>query len=190
MIPLYPNNAMMDRKQKERLRFLLKARKRADKVLSARREAQRKKQEHAQRTQANQDLLRRYTSELNLLAEQCGILILAEQAASLCGAELAQNVSYYMDYGLSDSNFQRAFVEEKSGELKVSHLAIRVIWQEAGDLLEAEIRVHKNGQVTFHNSFIPVFPFIWRRYPHVLQKMLTSAMQHPRPCSAPCKPPP
>lgn len=171
----------MDRKQKEQLRILLKARKRADKVLAGRREVARKKLEHDQRKQANQALMEQYTRELTALAQQSGILSLAEQAAHLRGGNLAQEVSYYIDYGLSSNHLHQALMDENQGNLCASHLALRITWGEAGALKEVEIRVHKNGLITFHYSPLPIFPIIWRHYPQVLEKMLASALNHPRP---------
>src|SRR5512133_2454100 len=147
----------MDQKQKERLRILLKARKRADKVLAGRREAERKRLEHNQRKQANQVLMQQYTSELTALAQESGILAVAEQAAHLCGGALAQEVSYYIDYGLSSTNLHQAILDAAQGELRASHLALRITWGESGALKEVEIQVHKNGLITFHNSPLPIF---------------------------------
>ncbi len=169
----------MDRKQKEQLRFYLKARKRADKVLEARREALQKKQDHARRSEANQALLTRYTEELTALAEACGILRLARQAAEARGGSLRQEVSYYMDYGMANSNFQRAFTED-TGQLRASHLALRISWMEGDGLKTAEIRVYANGQVRFHNSWLPVLPVMWRWRPKLLHAMLDSALIHPQ----------
>jgi hypothetical protein len=171
----------MDRRQKERLRFLLKARKRADKVLAERREVVLKKQERKQRLEANQELMKQYTQELTVLAQESGILTLAEQAAARCGGSLAQEVSYFVYYGLSSSSFQNALGVADQGELRASHLALRINWQRDSVLNEAEILVHKNGQITFHNCLLPIFPFVWRSYPHLLETMLASAMNHPRP---------
>lgn len=171
----------MDQKQKERLRVLLKARKRADKVLAQRREVERKKQDRDKRLEANQELMKQYTQELTALAQESGILSMAEQAALRCGGSLAQEVSCYIYYGISGSSFQNALGAAHPGELRASHLALRITWEEVGVSNEAEIWVHKKGQITFHNSFLPIFPFIWRRNPRLLQKMLASAMKHPRP---------
>lgn len=119
----------MDRKQKEKLRFLLKARKRADKVLAKRREAERKKLEHDQRMQANQALVKEYTRQLTALAQDSGILSLAEQAALQRGGSLSQAVSCYIHYGLSSSSLQHATGVGSPGELRASHLALRIIWK-------------------------------------------------------------
>ncbi len=177
----------MDRKQKEQLRFYLKARKRADKVLEARREALQKKQDHARRSEANQALLARYTGELTALAEACGILRLARQAADARGGSLRQEVSYYMDYGMANSNFQRAFTED-TGQLRASHLTLRITWIDGDAVKTAEIRVHANGQVRFHNkSWLPVLPVMWRWRPQLLHAMLDSALNHPRTENPPAK---
>jgi hypothetical protein len=169
----------MDRKQKERLRFYLKARKRADKVLTSRREAQQQKLDHEQRLQSNQELRKQYAQELTALAQESGILSMAEQAALTRRGSLAQEVSYYVFYGLSSSSMQHATGVGTQGELRASHLALRITWEEAGMMKQVEIRVHKKGYITFHNSFLPILPFIWRVYPQVLQKMLASALSHP-----------
>lgn len=171
----------MDRKQKEQLRVLLKARKRADKVLALRQEAVLKKQNHDKRLKASQELKKQYTQELTALAQESGILALAEQAALQRGGSLAKEVSYYLNYGLSGSSFPNPLGIAGQGELRAAHLALRIRWEADGACYEAEIRVHKNGMVTFHNSRLPVFPFIWRRRAQLLQKMLDSALKHPRP---------
>ncbi len=177
----------MDRKQKEKLRFLLKARKRADKVLAKRREAERKKLEHDQRMQANQALVKEYTRQLTALAQDSGILSLAEQAALQRGGSLSQAVSCYIHYGLSSSSLQHATGVGSPGELRASHLALRIIWEESGASKEMEIRVHANGSITFHNSFLPVFPFVWRSSPQLLQKMFAYALNHPGSPAIPSK---
>lgn len=169
----------MDKKQKERLRFLLKARKRADKVLAERREAVRKKQEHDQLLEANQALMKQYTLELTNLAQDSGILSMAEQAALLRGGSMVQQVSYYVDYGLNSSRLVQTYAVAEHGDLRASHLALRITWEETGTMNEVEVRVHKKGQITFHNFFLPIFPFIWRGHPQVLQKLLASALDHP-----------
>lgn len=178
----------MDRKQKEQLRFLLKARKRADKVLAKRREAERIKQEHQNRLANNQELMKQYAQQLTDLARECGMLSMAEGAALQRGGSLAQDMSYYVDYGMSSSNLQHAIGVADKGVLCASHLALRITWEAGGALNEAEIRVHKNGSITFHNNILPVFPLIWRIYPAILQKMLASAMNHPHTPAAPPKP--
>ncbi|PKO16355.1 MAG: hypothetical protein CVU39_08300 [Chloroflexi bacterium HGW-Chloroflexi-10] len=171
----------MDRKQKEKLRFLLKARKRADKVLAKRLEAEQKKRDIKTRKEANQELIKQFTEELTVLAQECGILALVRQAALDRGGNLAQQVSYYMDYGFSTSRLQQHVLElENQGVLRASYLTLRISWGQPDTLYVAEIRVYKNRQIRFHNFILPVFPFIWRRNPRLLQKMLTKALEHPR----------
>ena len=175
----------MDQKQKEKLRVLLEARKRADKVLAERREAERKKQDHRERLAANQELMKQYAQALTALAQQSGVLALAEQAAQQRGGRLKKEVGYYIDYGFSSSNLQRALVASEEGKdqgkLKASHLGLRIIWDEAGEAKEAEVRMHRSGQITFHNLLLPVFPFLWRAFPRLLERMMESALKHPRP---------
>lgn len=170
----------MDRKQKERLRTLLKARKRADKVLARRRETAQAKEVHQQRLDARQELKRRYSEELTGLAQESCILPMAEQAALRCGGTLAQEVSYYIDYGLSSSSLRNPSGAAGQGTLRAAHLTVTITWEADGAHKEAQIRVHKNGWITFHNSFFPVFPLIWRWDSQLLQKMLASAMKHPK----------
>lgn len=179
--------AAMDRKQKERLRFLLKARRRANKVLAARREAALKKQDHDQRLKANQELKKQYTQDLSTLAQESGILALAEQAALQRGGSLAQEVSYYVYYGLSSSSFQNPLGITNRGELRASHLALKITWPEAGVLNEVEVRVHKNGMITFHNFLLPIFPFLWRRFPRIMQILLNRAQAYPAHPAVPVK---
>lgn len=177
----------MDPKQKKRLDILLKARKRAEKVLAERREAEQKKRDHQMRKEANQELMKRYTMELNAIAQESGILALAEQAAQERGGHLAQQVSYYVDYGPSTSILHLSLVTEVQGELRASYLSLRIIWGQPEALQEVEVRVYPNGQITYHNCILPVFPFLWRRYPQLLPKMLKRALEHPRPAPSPEK---
>jgi len=170
----------MDRRQKEELRFLLKARKRAEKVLAARREAEQKKLEYKLRKDANQELMKQYREELTSLAEECGILAMAEQAAAQRGGSVSQQVSYYLDYGMVSSSVEHILVMEERGELRAAYLVLKFSWQEAGVLNEVEIRVHKHGQITFQHCFLPIFRFVWRCKPEWLQKMFTRALEHPR----------
>lgn len=180
-------NAAMDRKQKERLRFYLKARKRADQVLEKQREIKRKKLDHEKRLETNHELMRQYAEELTALARQSGILSMAERAALQRGGSLVQEVSYYIDYGLNSSNLQHVTGVADKGVLRASHLALRITWEQDGEPNEVEVRVHKTGSITFHNFFLPVFPIIWRWKPRLLQTMFASALQHPRAPSVPAK---
>jgi len=174
------NNLVMNQKQKDQLRTLLKARKRAEKVLAARHEAEEKKQQYQQRKAANQELIRQYTQELDALAQESGILTLAEQAAAERGGMLEHKVSFYKDYGMASSRMQHYVTSPDHGELRVSHLAIRVIWGEPGALKEAEVRIHRKGLITFHNFVLPVLPLVWRRRPGLLLTLLNRALDHPR----------
>lgn len=175
----------MNEKQKEQLRILLKSRKKAEKVLAERRAAQQQKTEQNQRRQSNRELAQRYALELEDLARECGLLALAEEAAAMHGGSLDRQVSYYMDRGMSTACLQDALPEANKGELRASHLVLRVIWQEEKTTLEVEIHISKNGGVTFHNWPLPVFPFIWRRQPRVLPTLFARANRHPRRVSAP-----
>lgn len=177
----------MNRKQKDELRFLLKARKRADKVLAKRREAEQKKLDYKMAKETNQELMERYSRELTALAQESGILAMAEQAAQDRNGNLVQQVSYYIYYGLSTNNLQRNVEISGRGELRAAYLALHIIWGQPDEMKEAEIRVHKNGQITFHTFVLPVFPFFWRRYPQLVRNMLTKALENPRPPSVPVK---
>lgn len=175
----------MDRKQKEQLRVLLEARKRADKVLADRRENERKKAALSAMKAANQERMKQYARALTAQAEVSGLLALAEQAARQRGGILKKEVGYYVDYGFNTSNLQRALVAVEQGhdqgELRASHLSLRIIWGEH----EAEARVHRGGRITFHNSLLPVFPILWRRFPKILEWMLERALGKPRRAKAP-----
>lgn len=175
----------MNRKQKEELQLLLKARRRADRVLAKRRQAEQEKLAHKMRREASQELMQKYTRELTALAQKSGILGLAETAALQLGASLTQEVSYHVYYGMATSSLQQTFEIAERGELRASYLALRILWGQPEALKEAEIRVYPKGRITFHNSLLPVFPFFWRHNPQILQKMLASALEHPHPPSAP-----
>lgn len=178
---------IMDKKQEEQLKILLKARKRAEKVLAERKAAEQKKLEEKQHKQATQEKLKQYGRELTEKAQECGMMAAAEQAAKERNGELKKQVSYYMDYGLSTSNLHRALNIPEYGELRASHLSLRIIWNQADAWKEAEIRVYYSGQVTFHNFILPVFPFIWRRKPEWLRRLLLRALQNPRPTTQPAQ---
>ncbi len=177
----------MDKKQKEQLRILLKARRRANKVLAKRHELEREKQVYQARKETNEELKNRYILELTTIAQESGILPMAELAALQCGGLLTQDVSYYIYYGLATSSLQQTAEIAEHGELRATYLALRITWGEPECMNEVEIRVHKNGLVTFHNSYLPLFRVVWQRYPQLLQKMLTSALEHPRQRTAPVK---
>lgn len=170
----------MDRKQKEKLRYLVQARKRADKVLAKRHEVERQKLDHQKRLQASQELKEKYTRELTELAQECGILAMAEQAALQRGSTLEQTVSYYLYSGLTSNSSMKTLADFERGELRASHLALRFTWEDAGMANEVEIRMHKQGYITFHNFFLPIFPIFWRFYSPLLRNLLASAMAHPR----------
>lgn len=180
--------AAMNRKQKEQLRFLLKARKRADKVLAERREAKLKKLDHERRLEANQELKKQYTQDLTALAEESGVLAMARNAALQRGGDMTQQLSCYVDYGINSSRLVQTYAVAEHGELRPSHLAVRVTWEESGIVNEVEVRVHRKGQITFHNSFLPVFRFVWHRYPRLLHYLFDSALAHPTCSSLPTKP--
>lgn len=171
----------MDRKQKEELRFLLKARKRANKFLAERRELEQEKLNRKLQKAANQELMRQYTQELTNLAEQSGILALAEKASQSVHGNLSTKTSFFLDYGMNTSHLGGAFLTYKDGMLRASHLSIFVRWTRGLEEVEIEIHVNKNGVITFHNSPLPIIPFVWKHFPKVLPKMLASAMAHPHP---------
>ena len=177
----------MDRKQKERLRFYLKARKRAEQVLAARRAAEQQKLEYQQRKEASQDLQERYTEQLTALAQECGVMALAEAAARERAGSLTCRVSFYLDYGIASSHLQHAIGLKDQAVLRASHMVLAIRWDAQGTPREAEIRVYPKGYITFHNSFVPVYPFVWRRFPGVLRKMLEWALAHPTDAPAPVK---
>jgi len=137
-------------------------------------------QEDQARKDAVQAVKDRYTHELTGLAQESGLLALAGQMAFERGGSLAQEVSYYVDYGHSPSCVPPNLVSGVPGNLCASHLVLRITWEPQDALLEAEVYIHKNGQVTFHNNPVPVFAFIWRRAPGLLPNMLKSAVEHPR----------
>lgn len=177
----------MDRKQKEQLRFFLKARKRAEKVLAERREAEQKKQDRKMRQEASQERMRQYSQDLILLAEESGLLAMAERAASERNGALKKQVSYYVDYGYSTNSLQKTVLPEEQGQLRASHLSLRITWGLPDALNEVEIRIHKSAQITFHNCILPLFPFIWRRNPQLLHRMFLRALEHPRQIAGPVK---
>lgn len=170
----------MDRKQKEQLRVLLKARKRADRVLAERRAAQQEKLERKMHQVANQELMRQYTEVFTALAERSGILALAEQAARACNGRVTTRMSYYIDYGFNINRLQLTVMTYKDGVLRASHLGIFIDWCEGQETHEVEIRYQRGDVITFHNSRWPVFPFIWKHFPKILPRMLADAMAHPR----------
>ncbi len=170
----------MDRKQKEELRILLKARKRADKVLAARREAAQEKLDRSMRKAANQDLMQEYTRAFTARAEKCGILALAEDAARQVNGCFFTKMNYYIDYGVNTSHLTGVFFAYKDGVLRASFLSLFILWDEGKAKCEVEIRLNKNGAITFHHSPWPIFPILWKHFPQVLPKMLAQAMQNPR----------
>jgi hypothetical protein len=171
----------MDRKQEENLRVLLEGRKRAEKVLAKRHEEEQKRLDEKIRQSANQEVLDRYTEKITELAQESGILAMVEQAVLDRKARLVKQAGYYVDYGFATSRLQAYILQlEDQGKLRVAYLALRIIWQEAALHNEVEVRVYLNGQITFHDWFLPVFPIFWRREPNLLQKRFTRALEHPR----------
>lgn len=171
----------MERKQKEELRILLNARKRADKVLADRKARQQEMLDRSERKAANQELIRQYTLDLTARAESSGILALAQQATEARGGRMSTKLSCYLDFGINTSRVHRAVMTYKDCVLRASHLSIFINWVEGKEKREAEIRFHRNGAITFHHSPLPVYPILWRRFPRLLQSMLAGAMAHPRP---------
>lgn len=171
----------MDRKQKEELRILLNARKRADKVLAERRAKQQEMLERSEQKAANQELIRQYTLELTARAETSGILALARQAAETLGGSICTRLSCYLDFGIHTSRIHRTVMTYKDCVLRASHLSIFIDWTENKEQREVEIRYHRNGAITFHHSPLPVYPIVWRKFPRVLQNMLAGALSHPHP---------
>ncbi len=178
----------MDRKQKEQLHTLLKARKRADKFLAERRAVQQEALERDMRKAANQELMQQYTLTFTRFAEQSGILALAEQAAREHDGCVTTKMSYYLDFGINTSRIHRAVMTFRDSVLRASHLGIFISWSEGQQKCEAEIRYTKNHIITFHNSRLPVFSFIWKNFPKVLPRMLADAMAHPRAPEPPISP--
>ncbi len=170
----------MDRKQKEQLQTLLKARKRADKFLAERRAIQEEALERELRKAANQELMKQYTQTFTSLAEQSGILALAEQAAREHDGCVTTRMSYYRDFGINTSRMHRAVMTFRDSVLRASHLGIFISWSVGQEKYEAEIRYTKDHIITFHNSRLPVFSFIWKNFPKVLPRMVADAMAHPR----------
>ncbi|MRR31730.1 hypothetical protein EG834_15675 [bacterium] len=170
----------MERKQKDQLRILLEARKRADKVLAARRAVEQEKLDRQSMKAANQESIRQWTESYTAKAARSGILALAEQAAAERNGHLFTRMSCWIDYGMSTSRYRTAILSTKDGKLRPAHLAIMVVWDSAEGKKEIEIRIHRFGTVSFHNSILPVYPFIWKHFPAALQKMLANALAHPR----------
>jgi len=170
----------MDQKQKEELRILLKSSRRAKKVLAKRRAADRERRVQKMRQMSNFELMNQYSEELDELAQECSILPMIEIAALQLGAQLKREVSYYLYYGLGVSNLQQTDEVAKTGQIRASYLSLKLIWGETDVLNEAEVRVHLNGLVTFHNTPLPIFHFVWKRNPQILQRMLALALEHPR----------
>lgn len=171
----------MDQKQKQEL----KASKRADKLLAEQQQVEREKQDYQQRITANIALKKQFTQDLTAIAQESGILALAEEAADTRGGRLVQEVSYFVDYGTAACCVPANVVDTRSGKLRAGYLALRITWEENGQMNEVEIQLAPNGQITFHNSLLPVFAFIWRRNPQILQTMLGSALEHPRTATSP-----
>lgn len=171
----------MDRKQKDQLRILLNARKRADKVLAERKAAQEAQLERKEHIAANRELIHQFMEDFTRRAESCGILALVRQAAAARNGCVTTQMSCYLDFGTHTSRLHRTVMTYKDCVLRPSHLAIFIDWDEGKEKREAEIRYNRNGAVTFHHSPLPIFPIIWRKYPQVLDRMLAGAMAHPRP---------
>jgi hypothetical protein len=170
----------MDRKQKEQLRILLQARKRADKVLAERRAIQQEKLDRKLQKEANQELMQQYSRDFMELAERSGILQLAEQAARRHNGSVTTRMGYYLDFGFNIGRLQRAMMTYRDGVLRASHLGIFITWFEGQEKRQVEIRYNKNHAITFHNSRLPVFSFLWKHFPKILPKMLADAMANPR----------
>lgn len=173
----------MDDRQKKELQILLKSRKRGNKILARQRELRREQTEHHLHLEKNLALMEQYTQKLTTIAGECGLLQMVEKAAQYCNGTLLQKVSYYVDYGLAASSLALTDDVTEAGELKASYLALRITWGEPESMKEVEIHVHLNGMVTFHNSWLPVFRFVWRHSPSILKNRLANALQHPRPPS-------
>jgi len=170
----------MDRKQKEQLDFLLKARKRSEKVLAERHAAEQAKLTRQEMKAANQESIRQWTAAYTAKAARSGILALAEQAAKDRGGHLFTRMSCWIDYGMSTSRYRTAILKTEDGKLRPAHLGIFIVWDSGENKKEIEIRIHRFGTVSFHNSILPVYPFIWKYFPAALEKMLASALAHPR----------
>jgi len=170
----------MDRKHKEQLDFLLKARKRAEKVLAERQAAEKVKLTRQEMKAANQESIRQWTASYTAKAARSGILALAEQAAKDRGGHLFTRMSCWIDYGMSTSRYRTAILKTEDGKLRPAHLAINIVWDAGENKKEVEIRIHRFGTVSFHHSILPVYPFIWKVFPAALEKMLASALAHPR----------
>jgi len=170
----------MDSKQKEELRILLKSSRRAKKVLAKRKAADRERRAQKMRQMSNFELMNQYSQELDELAQESTILPLIEVAALQLGARLKREVNYYLYYGMGVSSLQQTDQVAKTGQMRASYVSLLLTWGDGDVQNEVEVRVHMNGLITFSNSLLPIFPFIWRRNPHILQRMLALALEHPR----------
>jgi hypothetical protein len=87
---------------------------------------------------------------------------------------------YYLYFGLDLDALNQFEEVGREGKLRTAYLDLFLTWNSGNQTNEAEIRVHMNGLITFHNRMIPVFTFVWRNHPQVLQKMLDRALENPR----------
>ncbi len=170
----------LDAKQKQELQILLRSRKRANRTLAKRRAMERERQDWLARRENNLNLQTRYMQHLTEIARESTLLPMLEVAALQLGAHLTREVSYYLYFGFTTAALQFTKEVAREGKLRASYLDLRLTWDGGNHTNEAEIRIHMNGLITFHNSLIPIFRFVWRGHPDLLQKMLASALEHPR----------
>ena len=170
----------MDPKQEKQLQILLKARNRANKILAKQHKAREDAEKQRIHYLENWQSLRDHGKLLLDISRECGLYTLMEAAAKDHGGKLIKEVNYFVDYGpgarylAQTKEFQNIFV------YRTTYLALIIQWEEAGLLKELEVRVRRNGLVTFHNSRFPVFRFMWVKNPDILRRKLENALLRPR----------
>ena len=170
----------MDEKQKRELKILLRSRRRAKRMLAKRNILDRERKERLNRRERNLLLKNQYSQRLNELANESTILPMLEAAEQYLGACLTRTVSYYLYFGFGLLALQQTEEVAQESQLRAAYLDLLLTWNSGNQVNETEIRVHMNGLITFHNSLIPIFRFVWRNHPEVLQRMLDSALRNPR----------
>jgi len=140
---------------------------------------ERERLDRSKRRETNLTLMNEYTQKLTEIADQSNLLPMIEIAALQLKAHISRQVNYYLYYGLGASSLQQTEEVAREGQLRATYLSLKVTWEVPQIINEAEIRVHMNGLITFHNSLIPIFLFVWRHNPELLQRMLSSALEHP-----------
>jgi hypothetical protein len=170
----------LDARQKKELQILMKSRRRAKRILAKRRSLDRERQKRLDHRERNLLLKIEYSEHLTKLTQESTLLPMLEAAAQQLGARLTQEVSYYLYYGFGMFALQQTEEVASQSELRAGYLVLRLTWERENRINEAEIRIHMNGLITFHNSWIPIFRFVWGSRPWILHRMLDSALANPR----------